>query len=109
MPNSGVAIEKTVRRSSRTNPRGNRRQKKADIEKEIKKIEAAISLTAKQQAAVEEDVTRLRKEADRFGTSSIEMQMRRADIRNKQKALDTLAAELDTLRMEAKNPPRVVA
>jgi hypothetical protein len=82
-------------------------KKRADIEKEIKKIEAAISLTAKEQTAVEEDVARLRKEADRFGTSSIEMQLRRADIAHKHKALDTLATELDALRMEAKTPPRV--
>jgi polysaccharide biosynthesis transport protein len=83
-------------------------KKKSDVSQEIKKLEAAISLAAKQQAAAEEDLTRLRKAADRFGTSSIEMQMRRADIRNRQKALDNLAAELETLGIEARDPPRVL-
>ena len=71
---------------------------------EIKKIEAAIGLAAQEQAAVEEDVVRLRKEADRFGyVFHRHADCGGADIAHKHKALDALATESDgRLRVEAK-------
>jgi polysaccharide biosynthesis transport protein len=80
---------------------------RGEVEREIKKFEAAISQAEKQQKYIQEEVKRLRKEADRFGVSSIEMQMRREDIKNRQKSLDNITAELETLYVEAKTAPRV--
>ena len=79
----------------------------ADAEKEIKKLEAAINVASKQQEIVREEFSRLRKEADHFGQSSIDMQMRRAVNVNSQKSLDNITAELERLSIEAKAEPRV--
>jgi chromosome segregation ATPase len=69
---------------------------------------AGIDLSIKKQATAKEEVAKLRKEADRLGHFSIEnVQMRRAEIANKHKVIDTIASELDALRVEVKSSPRV--
>jgi chromosome segregation ATPase len=81
---------------------------RSELEKEIKLLEAELDVATKQQATAKEEVAKLRKEADRLGHFSIEdMQMWREEIANKQKVLDTIASELDALRVEAKSSPRV--
>jgi capsular exopolysaccharide synthesis family protein len=82
-------------------------KRKAEVERKIKSLEASISLATKQQTATEEDVTRLRKEADKYGNSSIEMQIRRDDNKNQQKTLETIKTQLDSLIVESKSAPRI--
>lgn len=84
-------------------------KRRGEVERDIKKFEAAISQSVKQQAVIQEEVKRLRKEADRFGMSSIDMQMRREDIKNRQKSLDSITVELESLRVEANTAPRVTS
>jgi polysaccharide biosynthesis transport protein len=84
-----------------------KRKSLADTEREIKKIEAAIEIAKKQNEVAQEELRQLRKEADRIGLSSIDMQMRRAAIVNSQKSLDNITAELDKLMIESKAAPRV--
>ena len=79
-------------------------KRKAEVERKIKSLEASIKLTTDQQKATEEDVTRLRKEADKYGNTSIEMQMRRDDNKNQQKTLESIKSQLDTLYVEFKAP-----
>jgi hypothetical protein len=78
-----------------------------DIEKKIKRLESGISQAVKQLEITMEEVKRLRKEADRFGMSSIDMQMRRDDIKNRQKSLESIVAELEKLKMETKSAPGI--
>jgi polysaccharide biosynthesis transport protein len=78
-----------------------------EIEKKIKRLEAQINVASKQSEISLEEVKKLRKEADRFGLSTIDMQMRREDIKNRQKSLDSITAELDTLRLESNLGPRI--
>jgi polysaccharide biosynthesis transport protein len=85
-----------------------RRKNKADAEKEVKKLEAAVEVAKQQQAVAQEEVKLLRKEADRFGVSSIDMQMRRAAVTNAQKSLDAITAEVEKIHLESKSPPRVM-
>jgi polysaccharide biosynthesis transport protein len=82
-------------------------KKKADIEREIKKLEASIDILTKQHEVALEELKILRKEADRFGFSSIDMEMRRAAIVNAQKALDAITAEIDRLQMDSLAPSRI--
>lgn len=82
-------------------------KRRADIEREIKKLEAAIQFLTKQQEAAREELKLLRKEADRIGVSSTNMQMRRADIANREKSLDALTAEIEKLQIELHAPPRI--
>ena len=79
----------------------------ADVEKEIKKLEAAIDVATKQLQVIQEDVRHLRKEADGFGMSSIDMQMRRAANAITQKSLDNITAELEKLQVESHSSPRI--
>ena len=83
------------------------RKSLGDIEKEIKKLEAAIAVAKQQQDVVQEEVKQLRKEADRFGMTSIDMQMRRKSIENSQKSLDSITMELESLNVERHTQPRV--
>jgi hypothetical protein len=84
-----------------------KRKNMAEHEKEVKRIEAAIEIVKKQNEVAQEDLKALKKEADRIGVSSIDMQMRRTAIANAQKSLDTITAELEKLNVEAKSAPRV--
>jgi len=79
----------------------------ADVDKEIKKLEAQIEVMKKQNDVTIQELMELRKETDRIGTSSIEMQMRRADNASAQKFLDSITTELEKLNMEKKSAPRV--
>jgi hypothetical protein len=84
------------------------RKKRTDLESEIKRIEASIRVGEEQQAVLEEDVKRLRTESDRFGLTTIDMRMLRHEIANRQKAVDKIYEDLETLIEEAKAPSRVL-
>ena len=82
-------------------------KKRAEVEREIKKLEAAIEIAKKQNEATLGDLKGLRKEADRFGMSSTDMQMKHADIATREKTLDTITTELEKLQIESLVPPRI--
>ncbi len=84
-----------------------RRRRQNDVEKEIKRVEAAIDVATKQQQANEKDVQRLRKLAEQFGTSSIDVEMMRADIQNRERALNSIATEREKLRVELRSASRI--
>ena len=83
------------------------KKRKAVVEKEIKKLEAAIDVATKQLQVFQEYVRQLRKVADGFGMSSIDMEMRRAAIKTSQKSLDAITAELEKLQVESHSAPRI--
>jgi polysaccharide biosynthesis transport protein len=78
-----------------------------EIDRDIKKHEAMVEIAKKQLDINLEEVKELRKEADRFGFSSIDMQMRRTGIAAAQKSLDAITADIEKLRLESHSSPRV--
>jgi polysaccharide biosynthesis transport protein len=82
-------------------------KKLGETERDIKRVEAQIAIVKKQNEVTLEELKTLRKKADRFGMSSIEMQMRRKSIENAEKTLNGISAELDQLSVEARTAPRV--
>ncbi len=82
-------------------------KRQTDVEKEIKRLEAAIEITNKQQKNIDEEVQHLKKQAEQFGSSSVEVEMLRADIMVRDKSLDSIASERDKLRVELHSPPRI--
>jgi polysaccharide biosynthesis transport protein len=82
-------------------------KKRNEVERDIKRLGAQVEILKKQSEVSQEELKELRKEADRFGMSSIDMQMRRAGTVNAQKALDGITAELETLNVQRKRAPRV--
>ncbi|MGD0383010.1 MAG: polysaccharide biosynthesis tyrosine autokinase [Thermoguttaceae bacterium] len=82
-------------------------KRQTDVEKEIKRVEAEIDIANKQQRNSEEDVQRLKKLAEQFGSSSVDVEMLRADILVKEKSLDIIASERDKLKVELRSPQRI--
>lgn len=82
-------------------------KRKGMAEREVKKLEAAIEIAKKQNEAAQEDLKSLKKEADRIGVQSIDMQMRHAAITSSSKALEEITSELERLNVNSKTAPRV--
>jgi capsular exopolysaccharide synthesis family protein len=82
-------------------------KRQTDVEKDIKRVEAAIEIANKLQRNNEEDVQRLKKLAEQFGSSSIDVAMLWADINVRKKSLDTIANERDKLKVELRSPQRI--
>ena len=82
-------------------------KRQTEVEKEIKRLEASIEIANKQQKNIEEEVQQLKKQAEQFGSSSVDVEMLRADIIVREKSLDQIASERDKLRVELRSPPRI--
>jgi polysaccharide biosynthesis transport protein len=82
-------------------------KRQTDVEKEINRLEAAIEIANKQQKANEDQMQHLKKMAEQFGSSSVDVEMLRAEINVREKSLEALAAERDKLRIELRSPPRI--
>jgi capsular exopolysaccharide synthesis family protein len=82
-------------------------KRQSEVEKEIKRLEAAIEIANKQQKAVDEEVQHLKKQAEQFGSSSVDVEMLRADIAVRVKSLDMIESERDKLKVELRSPPRI--
>ncbi len=82
-------------------------RRQSEVEKEIKRLEAGIEITNKQQKNIDEEVQHLKKQAEQFGSSSVEVEMLRADILVRDKSLESIASERDKLRVELRSPPRI--
>jgi polysaccharide biosynthesis transport protein len=78
-----------------------------EVEKEVKRLEAAIEIANKQQKNIDEEVQHLKKMAEQFGSSSVDVEMLRADILVREKSLESIASERDKLRVELRSPPRI--
>jgi polysaccharide biosynthesis transport protein len=83
------------------------RERRAEISLKIKEAEGEIAMFKKMLDASQEELKDLRKKCDSFGTSTIDMQMRRAATKNNQKVLDEVTAELEELRIESRSVPRI--
>ncbi len=82
-------------------------KRQTEVEREIKRLEAAIEIANKQQKNIDEEVQHLKKQAEQFGSSSVDVEMLRADIQVRDKSLNTIASERDQLRVELRSPPRI--
>ncbi len=82
-------------------------KRQTDVEKEIKRLEAAIEIANKQQKNIDEEVQHLRKQAQQFGNSSVDVEMLREDILVRERSLDAIASERDKLKVELRSPPRI--
>ncbi len=82
-------------------------KRQTEVEKEIKRLEAAIEIASKQQKTIEEEVQKLKKMAEQFGSSWVDVEMLRADIAVREKSLDAIAAERDKLRVDLRAPSRI--
>lgn len=87
---------------------GIRGRKKLAIESEITQLQAQIGYLQEQLALVDQDVEQYRREAERIGSSSIDIEMMRREIDDLDRVLTGIADERERLRVELRNRPRVV-
>jgi polysaccharide biosynthesis transport protein len=84
------------------------RRRVGEITKEVKRYEAAIKIAQKQQESNDEEVTRLKKLAEQFGSTSVDVEMLRADIDNREKSLNSIMGEREKIRIELRATSRII-
>lgn len=84
-----------------------RQKKRALIQTDILKLESSVAVLTEQERTIVADVDRLRKDADNFGRSSVDIEMLRADIKHIDDMLTGLATEREKLKVEIRSNPRV--
>jgi hypothetical protein len=74
---------------------------------DIKRLETQIAVETEQKKDLEKAVQQKRSEAERFGVSTVDMEMLLADIKNAEIVLNALASERDKLKVENRAVPRI--
>ncbi|MEN6405452.1 MAG: AAA family ATPase [Thermoguttaceae bacterium] len=84
-----------------------RRKKRMTIQMEVERLQAAVAVMTEQEHAIQAEVAAKRKEAERFGNSTVDIEMMRADIKNLEGVLGEIAEEREKLRVESRSAPRI--
>ncbi len=82
-------------------------EKRDVFSKEVKRLAAAIVATAEQESKLQQTVDCYRRETEHFGTSTVEIEMMQAEIRNHAAMLAEIDRERERLRVEMRAAPRV--
>jgi len=84
-----------------------RRKKAGAIQMEIQRLETSIAVMGEQEQIILKEVAAKRAEAEKFGTSSVDIEMMRADIKNLEAVLGEIATEREKLKVESRSTPRI--
>jgi uncharacterized protein involved in exopolysaccharide biosynthesis len=84
-----------------------KKKKHDEIEREMKKREATLELLNRRRSLLEKETEKLRKQAEHLGSSSIEVEMLRVDLKTQEKFLETVALERARARAELRAPSRI--
>lgn len=82
-------------------------EKRDVFSKEVKRLAAAIVATEEQESKLQRVIDCCRREAERFDTSTVDVELMRADIRNHEAVLAEIGSERERLRVEMRAAPRV--
>jgi uncharacterized protein involved in exopolysaccharide biosynthesis len=85
-----------------------RQQKRSLIEQKIEELKTSLDVWKTQEDTLVEEVQKRRAAAERFGSSSIDVEMMRTDIKRPERVLDYIAAEREKLQIEVRAPSRVM-
>jgi len=84
-----------------------RQKKRNEVQSEILRLEASISVLGEQANTLQAEVKRQQTEAEKFGSSTVDIEMMRADIKNLDQVLSGVATEREKLKVEIRSAPRV--
>lgn len=84
-----------------------RKRKQAAVRAEIQRLETSIGVLTEQQKNLENESQQMRKDAEKFGTSSVDIEMMRADIKNLDTVLTSIVTEKEKLTVEMRMASRV--
>jgi succinoglycan biosynthesis transport protein ExoP len=84
-----------------------KKKKLAEIDREIKKREIFLEQINRRRSLLEKETEKLRKQAEQFGISSIEVEMLRVNLKTQEKFLEAVALERARARAELRAPSRI--
>ncbi len=84
-----------------------RRKKIVMFEQGLKRLEIEIAIAEQQVILLQEDVDRQRKIVEKFGESSVDLEMMRAEIRSMEEVLHAIRLERNKLRVELRSASRI--
>jgi capsular exopolysaccharide synthesis family protein len=84
-----------------------RQKKRAMIQAEILRWESSVAVLQDQQRVLEAQVEEKQREAEKFGNSTVDVEMMRADIKNLDALLTGISNEKEKLNVEMRNASRV--
>jgi hypothetical protein len=84
-----------------------RRKKQTPIQAEILRLKAALAVAALRQEQLEKDFDAKQKDARKAGSSFVDIEMARAELKHLEALLARLAMEKDAREAELRWPPRV--
>jgi polysaccharide biosynthesis transport protein len=84
-----------------------RLKKKSTIMLDAQRIQATLAVLSEQEQTQQREVDEKQRDAERFGSSTVDIEMLRAEIKNLDTLLTTIAAEREKLKVEVKATPRI--
>jgi polysaccharide biosynthesis transport protein len=78
------------------------------IESDLRKLEASITQTNSRRGLLEQETSKLKEQTEVLGNTSIEVEMIRNDLRNQERAKESISEEREKIKAELKAPPRIV-
>ena len=81
--------------------------RRAAVEEYITKLKTNILTLEEQDKTLEAQVGKVREEAERLGTSSIDIEMMRVNIENREQVLSVIGSQREELRIEVDSDARV--
>ena len=85
-----------------------RNKKQSPIEAQIQRLKATLDVAARRQEELEKEVEEKQKEVRKLGTSSVDVEMMRAEIKNSEAMMARLAMEKEDRQAELRMPPRLI-
>ena len=84
-----------------------RQKRRSIVEAQIVQLESGIEVLKQQEAQLLSEVELKQKEAEKFGSSTVDVEMLREDIKSMDTVLTQIAAEKEKLSVEMRNESRV--
>jgi succinoglycan biosynthesis transport protein ExoP len=84
-----------------------RSKKRSGIQLELQRMETAVAVMNEQERMIQEEVKNKKAEAEKFGSSTVDIEMMRADIKNLDAVLTGISAQREKLKVETRSTPRV--
>jgi len=81
--------------------------RRAELREKIEEAEIRVTMAAEEVADLEKEVEKAKKEFQRLGQSSVEIEMMRTDLQNLEKVVSEIATKRQMLEVETKSQPRI--
>jgi polysaccharide biosynthesis transport protein len=82
-------------------------RRRRDIEEEMVRLETSVTILQEQLGGLAKNVAKQQAEIEKFATASVDIDMMRADIKNLDSVMASIAQEREKLKVEIRAAPRV--